>query len=46
MDDATWTPTRYEPRKDIRDQWGIGEGGPETMPPPKPDPGVWTPVTV
>ena len=46
VDEASWTATRYEPRRDIMDQWGIGEGGPETMPPPRPDPGVWKPVTV
>ena len=46
VDEATWTPTRYAPHKDIMDQWGIGEGGPETMPHPVPDPAVWKAVTV
>lgn len=46
VDDATWQPTRYEPRREVMDQWGIAEGGPEQMRPPVPDPGIWQPVFV
>ena len=44
--DESWQATRYEPRREVLDQWGIGVGGPETMPHPVPDVGVWKPVTV
>ncbi len=46
VDDATWQATRYEPRKDIMDQWGTAEGGPDQMPQPRPDPALWRPLTV
>ncbi len=46
MDDGAWQATRYEPRKDIMDQWGTAEGGPDHMPPPRPDPGLWRPLEV
>lgn len=46
VDEASWQATRHAPSRDIMDQWGIGEGGPETMPQPVPDPAVWRPVTV
>lgn len=46
VDDGAWQATRYEPRKDIMDQWGTAEGGPDHMPPPRPDPGLWRPLEV
>jgi hypothetical protein len=30
----------------IMDQWGIGSGGPQTMPHPEPDKGLFQPVGV
>ena len=44
VDDATWKPTRYDATPQIADQWGIAEGGPEHLPHPTPDPGLWQPV--
>ena len=46
VDDETWQPTRYEPKPEVMDQWGIAEGGPELMQHPQPDPGIWQPVLV
>jgi len=43
VDDAAWTPTRYTPSREIMDQWGTAEGGPERMPHPRADPGLWQP---
>ena len=34
------------PAPHMMDQWGIGEGGPQTMPHPAPDPGLFQPVGV
>ncbi|MFB0610687.1 VOC family protein [Aurantiacibacter poecillastricola] len=38
VDFETFEPTVYEPGPRIMDQWGIGVGGPQTMPKPAPDP--------
>jgi predicted enzyme related to lactoylglutathione lyase len=38
VDDENWVATVHTPSKDTMDQWGIGVGGPETMPKPVPDP--------
>lgn len=46
VDEATWQPTRYAPRKEIMDQWGTAEGGPDHMPHPRPDPALWQALTV
>ncbi len=46
VDDATWQPTVYEPGPGIMDQWGIGVGGPKTMPPAEPDKGLFQPAGV
>ena len=46
VDEASWKPTRYDPSREVMDQWGIGEGGPERMPHPVPDPSIWQPITV
>lgn len=34
----------YEPGPQIMDQWGIGTGGPQTMPHPAPDPRLFQPA--
>ena len=34
------------PSRDVMDQWGIGVGGPQTMPHPAPDPGLFQPAEV
>jgi len=44
VDDASWTPTVYTPTPQVMDQWGIGIGGPQTMPHPEPDPGLFKPA--
>lgn len=46
VDDATWQPTRYDATPEVADQWGIAEGGPQHLPPPVADPGLWQPVLV
>ena len=43
IDDASWTPNIYPPSPQIMDQWGIGVGGPQTMPQPAPDAGLFRP---
>jgi hypothetical protein len=44
VDDVNWEPKVYEPGPRIMDQWGIGVGGPQTMPHPEPDKGLFQPV--
>ena len=39
-------PTVYEPGPRIMDQWGIGTGGPQTMPHPAPDPRLFQPAGI
>ncbi len=39
-----WQPTVYKPSPTIMDQWGIGTGGPHTLPRPQPDPGLFKAV--
>jgi catechol 2,3-dioxygenase-like lactoylglutathione lyase family enzyme len=46
IDDASWQPHVYPPSARIMDQWGIGVGGPQTMPKPAPDGGVFQPPPV
>lgn len=41
VDDATWVATVHKPSKDIMDQWGVGVGGPETMPKSVPNTGLF-----
>ncbi len=41
VDDDHWEPRTFTPAPDIMDQWGIGVGGPQTMPRPEPDPGLF-----
>lgn len=43
---ATWEPRTFTPAPDIMDQWGIGTGGPQTMPKPAPDAGLFQPSGV
>jgi catechol 2,3-dioxygenase-like lactoylglutathione lyase family enzyme len=38
---ANWTPSVHEPTPTVMDQWGIGTGGPQTMPKPEPDNGLF-----
>lgn len=46
IDEATWRPTVHTPSARTIDQWGIGVGGPEVMPHPEPDAGLFTPAEV
>ncbi len=46
VDDATWEPRTFTPAPDIMDQWGTGVGGPQTMPKPEPDAGLFQPSGV
>ena len=41
VNEATWEPTVYTPTPRVMDQWGIGVGGPQAMPHPAPDPGLF-----
>ncbi len=44
VDEETWQPTVYTPTPQLMDQWGTGVGGPQTMPHPEPDAGLFTPA--
>lgn len=46
VDDATWQATVHAPAPLTMDQWGIGSGGPQTMPHPEPDKGLFQPAGV
>lgn len=41
VDFETHQPTTYTPAPLIMDQWGIGVGGPQTLPHPSPNPGLF-----
>ena len=41
VDEESWTPTVYKPSADLMDQWGIGVGGPQTLPHPEADKGLF-----
>ncbi len=41
VDDATWQAKVHTPAPMVMDQWGIGVGGPQTMPHPTPNPGLF-----
>ncbi len=41
VDDATWQAAIHTPGPLVMDQWSIGVGGPQTMPHPKPNPGLF-----
>ncbi|MGE4431383.1 MAG: VOC family protein [Sphingobium sp.] len=44
VDFATHEPTVYTPAPLVMDQWGIGTGGPQTLPHPHPNPGLFVAV--
>jgi hypothetical protein len=46
VDETTWQPTVHTPAPLVMDQWGIGIGGPQTMPHPAPDAGLFQSVGV
>lgn len=41
VDDDHWEPSVHGPGEFVMDQWGIGVGGPQTLPSPAPDPGLF-----
>lgn len=41
VDEEHWEPTIYTPGPGVMDQWGTGVGGPQTMPHPAPDAGLF-----
>jgi len=46
VDFETHQPTVHAPGPRVMDQWGIGVGGPQTMPHPAPDPRLFQPAEV
>jgi len=46
VDDASWEAKVHTPAPMVMDQWGIGVGGPQTMPHPAPDAGLFQPAGV
>lgn len=46
VDFESHQPKVHEPAPMVMDQWGIGEGGPQTMPHPAPDPCLFKPAGV
>lgn len=46
VDEETWVATVHVPSPDVMDQWGAGSGGPQTMPHPAPDAGLFQAVEV
>ena len=46
VDEATWQPTVHTPAPRVMDQWGVGVGGPQTMPHAEPDGGLFQPAEV
>ena len=44
IDDDTWQVTVHTPAPRVMDQWGIGVGGPQTMPHAEPDGGLFQPA--
>ncbi len=41
VDDLNWQSQVYTPAPLVMDQWGIGVGGPQTMPAARPNPGLF-----
>ena len=41
VDESSWMPTVYKPSAELMDQWGIGVGGPQSLPRPEPDRGLF-----
>jgi catechol 2,3-dioxygenase-like lactoylglutathione lyase family enzyme len=46
VDDTSWEAKVHAPTPMVMDQWGIGIGGPQTMPHPAPDKGLFQPAGV
>jgi len=46
VDDDNRIPQVYKPTPELMDQWRIGVGGPQTMPHPAPDKGLFQPAGV
>lgn len=46
VDEETWVAQVHAPSAQTMDQWGIGVGGPQTMPHPEADTGLFQPVGV
>jgi catechol 2,3-dioxygenase-like lactoylglutathione lyase family enzyme len=46
VDESTWQPSVYPPAPLLMDQWSIGVGGPQTMPHPEVDAGLFQPAGV
>jgi catechol 2,3-dioxygenase-like lactoylglutathione lyase family enzyme len=46
VDESTWQPTVYKPEQGLMDLWGTGVGGPQSMPRPTPDAGLFQPAEV
>jgi catechol 2,3-dioxygenase-like lactoylglutathione lyase family enzyme len=46
VDDETHQHQVHGPGPNVMDQWGIGVGGPQTMPHPEPDKGLFQPAEV
>lgn len=46
VDDANWVAQVHTPAPLVMDQWGIGIGGPQTMPKPMPDAGLFQPAGI
>jgi catechol 2,3-dioxygenase-like lactoylglutathione lyase family enzyme len=46
VDEGTWQATVYKPEPALMDLWGTGVGGPQAMPHPAPDKGLFTPADI
>lgn len=46
VDDATWQGTVHKPSELVMDQWQVGVGGPQSMPHPEPDKGLFVAAEV
>jgi catechol 2,3-dioxygenase-like lactoylglutathione lyase family enzyme len=46
VDDATWKASVHKPSALVMDQWQIGVGGPQAMPHPEPDKGLFVAAEV
>jgi catechol 2,3-dioxygenase-like lactoylglutathione lyase family enzyme len=46
VDEDRWIAQVHTPAPDIMDRWGVGVGGPQTMPHPEPDRGLFRPAEV
>jgi catechol 2,3-dioxygenase-like lactoylglutathione lyase family enzyme len=44
VDETSWVPKVHAPSPLLMDQWSIGVGGPQTMPHPEPDAGLFQPA--